>query len=190
MLSLDWLPLWLLAVFFGVALGFRSVLHLWRHGSTGVVVHRGRPGWGEAGAVLLPLGLLIEAARAALWPQPRAPWLLVAGLGAWLPGLALVVAAQWQMGRSWRVGIDPQARPGLVTHGLYARTRNPIYAGMLLALIGFALVLPTLPAIALVAAAALCVHIQVRAEEGYLARTYGDEFAHYAARVGRFAPRC
>src|SRR5262249_37820263 len=140
--TMRWLPLGLLGVFFAVALGFRGALHFMKHGGTGVVAHR-RPGLGEIGAAVVPLGLFAEAVRAALWPQPHGAWLALPGVALWLSGLVVVVAAQLQMGASWRVGIDAQARPGLITHGLYARSRNPIYSGLLLALAGFALVLPT-----------------------------------------------
>jgi protein-S-isoprenylcysteine O-methyltransferase Ste14 len=35
---------------------------------------------------------------------------------------------------------------------------------------------------------AIAVRSQVREEEAYLLRTYGDEFRRYAAHVGRFVP--
>jgi protein-S-isoprenylcysteine O-methyltransferase Ste14 len=36
--------------------------------------------------------------------------------------------------------------------------------------------------------AAIGIHLQVRAEEAWLLRTYGDAWRTYAARVGRFVP--
>jgi len=93
-----------------------------------------------------------------------------------------------QMGSSWRVGIDEQARPGLVTSGLYRFTRNPIYLALFVTLAGLVVVLPTWPTLvgALVSVAA--IRNAVRAEERYLRRAYDGEFDAYARRVGRFVP--
>ncbi len=62
------------------------------------------------------------------------PWLAAEGvaIAGWaLLGASLVwiVAAQAQMGRSWRIGIDDATRPPLVQTGLFGRSRNPIFSG-------------------------------------------------------------
>ena len=41
-----------------------------------------------------------------------------------LGGLVLMVTAQLHLGASWRIGIEAGARPGLVTGGLYAVSRD------------------------------------------------------------------
>ena len=47
-------------------------------------------------------------------------------------GLSLVImlVAQAQMGLSWRIGIDEKNRTGLVTQGLFALSRNPIFLSL------------------------------------------------------------
>lgn len=98
------------------------------------------------------------------------------------------VAAQLHLGKSWRIGIDEHARPGLVTTGFFRWCRNPIFAFLLLGLIGFQMLLPTwLFTLALVGGY-VGIARQVAAEEAWLTRAYGDAYRDYARRVGRFLP--
>ena len=176
-------------------------MQLRRYGSSGIVLFRsGRPGQHlrEALFVVLAVALLAEAALAAVAPRrlpglvPLAPAtaavLRATGTVMVLGATALMLAAQLDLGASWRVGIDEGARPGLVTGGLYRYSRNPIYVAMLTALLGFALLLPSWISLGLLIGAGLGIRRHVRDEEAYLARTYGEEYRRYAARVGRFVP--
>jgi len=104
-------------------------------------------------------------------------------------GLSLLVAAQLQLGVSWRIGIDEGAQSGLITSGLYRFCRNPIYLAMLILLIGYALLLPTRLSFALLVGTYVGIRLQTSAEEAYLLRTYKDAYRAYARRVGRFVPR-
>jgi protein-S-isoprenylcysteine O-methyltransferase Ste14 len=186
-----------------VALGLFAVVDLvWpvlRHyrltGKSGIAVHRADPAERVVGAALV-VGIVAlaawGAAVAALGPQRLG--VPAVGLGGVLAGDALmaagvvvVAAAQAQMGRSWRVGIDA-APTELATGGLFAVVRNPIYAGMLLAVAGVVLVTPSLFTGLLAAELALWIALQTRLEEAHLLRLHGDAYARYGARVGRFVP--
>ena len=195
------LPLIAVLVFYGLGFGWRTWVQLRRYGSSGIVLFRsGRPGQHlrEALFVVLAVALLAEAALAAVAPRrlpglvPLAPAtaavLRATGIVMVLGATALMLAAQLDLGASWRVGIDEGARPGLVTGGLYRYSRNPIYVAMLAALLGFALLLPSWISLGLLIGAGLGIRRHVRDEETYLARTYGEEYRRYAARVGRFVP--
>jgi len=195
------LPLIAVLVFYGLGFGWRTWVQLRRYGSSGIVLFRsGRPGQHlrEALFVVLAVALLAEAALAAVAPRrlpglvPLAPAtaavLRATGTVMVLGATALMLAAQLDLGASWRVGIDEGARPGLVTGGLYRYSRNPIYVAMLAALLGFALLLPSWISLGLLIGAGLGIRRHVRDEEAYLARTYGEEYRRYAARVGRFVP--
>ena len=195
------LPLIAVLVFYGLGFGWRTWVQLRRYGSSGIVLFRsGRPGQHlrEALFVVLAVALLAEAALAAVAPRrlpglvPLAPAtaavLRATGTVMVLGATALMLAAQLDLGASWRVGIDEGARPGLVTGGLYRWSRNPIYVAMLTALLGFALLLPSWISLGLLIGAGLGIRRHVRDEEAYLARTYGEEYRRYAARVGRFVP--
>ncbi|TMS61215.1 methyltransferase, partial [Pseudoalteromonas sp. S1691] len=64
--------------------------------------------------------------RAPLVVVPSIPFLLLGSLiGAC--GIAVTLLSQIQMGDSWRIVVDQQERNALFTHGIYAKSRNPIY---------------------------------------------------------------
>jgi protein-S-isoprenylcysteine O-methyltransferase Ste14 len=184
-----------------IALGLRPWLQRRRHGISGVLLFRsGRRGqsWRDAALVVLMALLTGQALVAALGRD--VPHLLPGGSGAFRAalqvagaallagGVALLAAAQLNMGASWRIGIVEGEAPGLVTGGLYRCCRHPIYLGLLMALAGYTALLPTPLSLALLAAAYVGVRIQAAAEETYLARTYGAAYHAYAHRVGRLLP--
>lgn len=97
--------------------------------------------------------------------------------------------AQSAMGRSWRIGVDRDARTELVTAGPFRFIRNPIFSFMLLAAAGLFVFLPNLGAILAAAALFAGVELQVRCvEEPYLSKTHGAAYRAYRERTGRFVP--
>ncbi|MDX2170921.1 MAG: isoprenylcysteine carboxylmethyltransferase family protein [Deltaproteobacteria bacterium] len=194
-----WMPLVLVGLFIGVGFGWRAWLQKRRFGHSGIVMFRsGRVDQHvrELALVGLVAILTVQAVGAASGRGPIGPVLpladssAVAALGVLLSlvGIVLMVRAQLDMGASWRVGVDEQARPGLVTGGLYRVSRNPIYLALFVALAGFTLVMPTWLSLLALIGAVVGVGRQVREEEAYLRRAYGTDFERYAARVGRFLP--
>jgi len=192
-------PLILMSIFFAVAFGWRAWLQHRRFGSSGIMLFRsGR--WmqhlREAGLLLLAAASFGQAAAAA-WkpaavdalrlfgPNATMAWL---GTGSMIAGTVLIVVAQLEMGASWRVGLDDTTRPGVVVGGLYRVCRNPIYVTLLVVLAGYAVLLPTWLSLGMLAGTAITVHNQAREEEAHLLRLYGDAYATYARRVGRFLP--
>ena len=93
------------------------------------------------------------------------------------------------MGESWRIGQSVTEQTSLVTRGLFAHVRNPIFSGLLVFGLGFVWLVPSvaiLPALLVLAAA---IVLQVRfVEEPWLIRRHGDAYLSYAQRVGRFVP--
>lgn len=132
-------------------------------------------------------------AFAPQWTAFLLPADFLAKPGIWWVGMALlhlslflVVVAQVQMNRSWRVGFDENQRTELVTGGLFRYSRNPVFVGMLLTMLGLFLVLPN--ALTLLAAALTWVilQIQVRMEEEYLTKTHGNFYLGYMKKTGRW----
>lgn len=183
-----------LVVYIGLAFGWRSWLQHRRTGSTGFRGVSGRPfslAWwgglllvvGFAGTIAAPLVGLAGVSSWSVHPIQSG-----AGAVALLLGLVGTVAGQLTMGDSWRIGVDASERTALVTGGVFAHVRNPIFTSMLLVAAGVALVLPGWLSIAGFAVALLGLELQVRfVEEPWLLRSHGD-YAAYAARVGRFVP--
>jgi protein-S-isoprenylcysteine O-methyltransferase Ste14 len=188
-----------LALFFCVGVVWRSWLQWRRYGTLGFALFRsGR--WLDSGrdsASLILVALLVAQAIAAA-VDPRlvdgirmiSSHSAVTALGALLmmAGTVAMAVAQLDLGASWRIGIEPGACPGLVTDGIYRFCRNPIFLCMLVALLGFLLLLPTTLSLLAVAATFFGIRRQVRDEEQYPRRTYGKQYAAYASEVGRFVP--
>jgi protein-S-isoprenylcysteine O-methyltransferase Ste14 len=83
--------------------------------------------------------------------------------------------------------LTPGKSSALVTDGLYRHTRNPMYVGLLLVLVGWALYLGH--PFALVAPAAFVAYItrfQILPEERMLAAKFGAEFDDYRRAVRRW----
>ena len=111
-----------------------------------------------------------------------------AGGLAWLAaGLALGASAAYQF-HQLKTTILPHGAPTqLVTFGAYLWTRNPMYLGLLTALIGLAFYFGTLffwlapPAFFLI-----INRYHIPYEEGRLAELFGSDYARYQQRVGRW----
>jgi protein-S-isoprenylcysteine O-methyltransferase Ste14 len=178
-----------------VTFGVRSWLHRRRTGSTGFHGFSGTTGSaGWWGGVLFIVALLLGAtgpilALAGIIVPPPLPGLAWVGLITTVLGFLGVLAAQTGMDASWRIGVDATERTKLVTTGVFAVVRNPIFTAMLAALAGLALMVPTLVTAAALLCLFLAVELQVRVvEEPYLFRTHPESYASYAAAVGRFLP--
>lgn len=118
-----------------------------------------------------------------------AAWLHIAGIIVTVAGIALTVAAQYSMGASWRIGVDPHERTDLVTDGAFRLARNPIFTAMLITAAGLALMIPNIISLIGLVSLVAALEIQVRlVEEPHLVHIHGDRYRAYAQRVGRFTP--
>jgi protein-S-isoprenylcysteine O-methyltransferase Ste14 len=186
------------ALFGALAFGLRVLLQWRATGSTGVHGFGGRPGSAEWLAGVLFLAAIVLAVAAPVLDladivEPIAALdheaVNVAGLVVALAGVGATLAAQLAMGTSWRIGVDPAERTELVTAGPFAIVRNPIYSAMIPAGLGLTLMVPSVVALAGLAALAAALELQVRVvEEPHLLRVHGSAYGDYAARVGRFVP--
>jgi len=75
----------------------------------------------------------------------------------------------------------------MVTTGVFALSRNPMYLGMALALLGLAAWRSTLPGYALVPLFGVCMNeFQIKPEERALLARFGKEFSAYMSKVRRW----
>lgn len=109
-------------------------------------------------------------------------------VGIVLLSLALiwVLVAQLQMGDSWRIGIDEKSESNLVQHGLFGISRNPIFLGMLVMLVGLLFILPTAVTLTVAVLGFVLIHVQVRLEEAFLSEKYGEGYRKYQMNVRRW----
>ena len=185
----------LYAVALVVLFGVRSWVQHRRTGSAGFHGISGTPadaGWwgGVLFVVAMVAGLagpLLAVLGVTLADPPVAVQL--AGLVLALAGFAATLAGQTGMGASWRIGVDPGERTDLVTGGVFAHVRNPIFTAMVLAQAGIVLMVPTWVSVAALGALVVAVELQARCvEEPYLHQVHGAAYAAYAGRAGRFLP--
>lgn len=108
------------------------------------------------------------------------------GVALCFAGLLVLWLSLISFGRSFRVGIDADQPDELVTTGVFAFSRNPIYVGFGLVLIGQFLVFPNWIPLAYLAAGVWLFHRQVLREEQFMREQYGHEYAEYCSRVRRY----
>jgi protein-S-isoprenylcysteine O-methyltransferase Ste14 len=187
----------LYVVWFTIAFGIRAVIQRRRTGDAGFRGLSGRPGtaswWaGVLFALAIFTGLFAPiAGLLGLNPLPGLDrrWLQLAGLVIAVTGMGTTVAAQAAMGTSWRVGVDPAERTGLVTTGAFAWVRNPVFSAMMLTAAGLTLMVPNIIGLAGLLALIVAIQLQVRiVEEPYLQDAHSHRYRSYAAQVGRFIP--
>jgi protein-S-isoprenylcysteine O-methyltransferase Ste14 len=76
-----------------------------------------------------------------------------------------------------------------MTDGVFGKSRNPRYVNIVVALLGFSLIL-NYPAVYLVTLGMIPgIYLVVRLEERELADRFGEEYLAYCRRVPRFLPR-
>lgn len=135
-----------------------------------------------AGAVLdrlLPMHIL--AAALPFWPR------IVLGIVIAAAGAALAFVGVRTF-RAAGTNVEPW-KPSLrlVTTGIYARLRNPMYMGLLLVVLGIAVALASDWTLLMFVLMALILHYGVvLREERYLEAKFGDDYRRYKAQVPRW----
>ena len=191
------LPIYL-AVFFGTVFVWRT-WRVWR--ATGVNAYMIWKKSGVEGFVgrcfrIMPAGSVLVVIAYAWSPSSMVAlgeigWLVspavrMIGIGLMLGSFGLIVLAQSQMGRAWRIGIDESSPPQLVTSGLFSRSRNPVFLGVTLNTLGFFLLLPNAVTLLVLGLNGALISVQVRLEESYLEDSLGEDYRDYASTTDRW----
>lgn len=147
--------------------------------------------------LLVPPPIVVLAAALAMWgidalvPQARiaVPFQVPVGAGLIAIGLAfdLVSVAAFLRARTTVTPLAPDKTARIVTGGLYRISRNPMYLGMLLVLIGIAILLRN--PLGLIAAAVFVAYItafQITPEERLLEAKFGEDYLRYKRSVRRW----
>jgi protein-S-isoprenylcysteine O-methyltransferase Ste14 len=191
------LPAYLVA-YFGIAFAWRSIAVWRRTGVNPYVLGKTDSAYDYIGVVFrLVFGLQAAAIMLFSFFRPiygyTVPigWLDLAimkwsGLGLLFVSLAWTATAQIQMGNSWRIGIDKQNRTELVHKGLFTISRNPIFLGMRISLLGVFLIIPSAVTLLTLILGDVLMQIQVRLEEEHLGNLHGEAYADYRGNVRRW----
>lgn len=145
----------------------------------------------KAFVVVLLISILCDSLAPSVYPfllpfgYMQRDGLQMTGLVLAHISLVAIMIAQWQMKQSWRIGIDYENKTGLVTSGLFSKSRNPIYLFLLVGLVGVFLLLPNAVSFAVLFAAYLMLHLTMRMEEEFLTKQHGDAYVAYKKKVKR-----
>ena len=120
---------------------------------------------------------------------PDMPAAGIAGFVATLAGMAIASWSRIALGRYWSDKVILQNEHQLIRRGPYSWMRHPLYSGVLLAVLGTALVLGEIRG--LVSFTVLLVNYVIKAkrEERILAERFGTEFNTHVARTGFLLPK-
>jgi protein-S-isoprenylcysteine O-methyltransferase Ste14 len=140
-----------------------------------------------------PADLLVLAQGLALagllWPG-RGRWKLPrivrsGALAVTATGLGVGGAGLVQLGVDVTARVEPRDGAELHVGGVYAVSRNPVYAGLLLGGMGFAVLRRRREPLLAATALAAVLHLKVLVEERRLRARYGQRYDRYARRTPR-----
>jgi len=177
----------LLALVLAVVSNFATATHEERESR----VRRSPVATGSMTAVLTTIGLLIGKRLDAV-ALPSLLWqdaLMIVGLLLLVGGTVVNLLGRVQLGRNWANQATVYADQTLVTTGVFALVRHPLYASLIWMSCGGALIYRNVAALL----ATLCVFVPMmiyRAgiEEEMLSAQF-TEYAEYCRKVGRLMPR-
>ena len=139
-----------------------------------------------ADVLVLAQGLALAG---LLWPG-RGRWRLPrlvrsASLAVTATGAAVGLAGLAQLGTDATPRVEPRDGAALRTGGVYALSRNPVYAGLLVGVTGFAVLRRRKEPLAAAAVLAGVLHLKVLVEERRLRGRFGESYEAYARRTPR-----
>ncbi len=145
--------------------------------------------WALGQLVLLVLILLapVQIDGLPVWPDSLKGTSVVAGLLVGAAGILLLILSGTQLGSNLTVFPRPKADGSLTQSGVYGFVRHPMYSGVLLAALGWALFRASLPALILTLVLGLFFDRKARREEAWLVEKYPD-YGAYRKRVRKLIP--
>lgn len=118
--------------------------------------------------------------------QPALAWL---GILAWIGSLWLFHRTHRDLGRNWSVSLDIREKHALVTTGVYARVRHPMYTAFWLMALAQALMLPNWVAgLSGFVGFGILYFGRLRREEEMMIEAFGEEYVAYMRRTARIIP--
>lgn len=154
---------------------------------------RGAREFALLGASLAGLGIVPCIYLAAHFPRfadyPVVPVLSYLGIVVDVACLWLFHRTHRDLGYNWSVSLDLRERHTLVTTGVYAMVRHPMYSGFWLMALAQVLLLPNWVAgPAGLIGFGILFFGRVRREEEMMIAAFGDEYRSYMRRTARIIP--
>lgn len=139
----------------------------------------------------LPLGDLATRGEVLAFADYQLPsWATMIGAALALPFLLLFWRSHADLGDNWSPGLEMHAEHKLITKGVYARLRHPMYASIWLGAAMQALLIHNWLAGFAVIPAFLAMHIiRIPHEEAMMRKQFGTDYDEYMKRSGRIFPK-
>lgn len=190
------LPIYFI-IYFGLAFVLKSVIVARRIGKNPLVLPKDDSAYGLIGLYfkLTLVAMFLYVLAFAFFPAWHNNFLPIIsidnltikyiGLGLLAIALIWTIIAQAHMKNSWRIGIDTETKTELVTAGLFRLSRNPIFFGMILSLLGLFLTTPNALTGLFLILGYILIQIQIRLEEEFLTKEHGQNYLTYRQKVRR-----
>ena len=142
-----------------------------------------------SGLGIIPLGYIISGFPRLL-ARPFVPELVWLGLVVAAASLVMFHLTHEALGRNWSVSLQMRQDHKLITHGVYARIRHPMYTAFWLWALAQALLLPNwLAGFSGLIGFGTLYFLRVGPEEEMMIERFGEEYRAYMARTGRILPK-
>lgn len=190
------LPIYFI-IYFGVAFVAKSLIVAKRIGKNPLVLPKDDSAFGLIGFYfkMTIISMFIYILLFAFFPTNYNKFLpileldslIIKYIGLFLLGFALVwtVIAQGHMKNSWRIGIDTETKTELITNGLFRYSRNPIFFGMIISLVGLFFATPNAFTALFLILSYILIQIQIRLEEDFLSIQHAEKYIEYRQKVRR-----
>jgi protein-S-isoprenylcysteine O-methyltransferase Ste14 len=117
------------------------------------------------------------------------PAAFAGGLVSLTAGLWLLHRSHADLGSNWSISLEIREHHQLVSHGVYARIRHPMYTALFLQALAQGLLLPNwLAGPAYFVGFLLMFSLRVTGEERMMLERFGDEYRAYCGRTNRLIP--
>ena len=191
------LPIYFI-IYFGVAIILKSVIVAKRTGKNPFVLPKDDNVYGVVGLYfkLVLIAIFVYVVIYTFFPicydhflpirQLANPTINYIGLSLLVISLVWTVIAQIHMKNSWRIGIDTDTKTDLITSGIFSISRNPIFFGMIVTLLGLFLTTPNALTVLFLILAYILIQIQIRLEEEFLTKEHGQKYLEYKRKTRRF----
>ena len=144
-------------------------------------------------AIPVMLGFWLMFARALGWLNipvlSRSPAIALSGLLVTALGIGVAIYARLSLGSNWSGMVTLKAGHELIRTGLYRWIRHPIYTGILLAMVGTAMVRNHVRSWLGFGLVLASFYLKARREEGLLRQEFGEAFDAHMRETGMFLPK-
>ena len=183
--------------YFAIAFVATSLLVAKKIGKSPLVLPNDDSAYGLVGRYfkLLLIAMFVYVILQGIFPEtyqfflpikiPRIIVLELVGIALMILSLIWTIIAQHQMKTSWRIGIDTEVKTELIRQGLFRISRNPIFLGMIISLLGFLMVTPNAVTIIFLIIGYVLIQVQIRLEEAHLVQVHGEVYSKYKSSVRR-----